>query len=76
LAELRLADVVDIHADAADAALVSLDLMQMGGMSPIRAGVRLHNSALRAVTCAPRVTEYDNCINYHTNATCHICIKG
>jgi hypothetical protein len=28
---LRLADVVDIHADAADMALVDLDLMQMGG---------------------------------------------
>ena len=31
LAELRLADVVDIHPDAADVALVDLDLMQMGG---------------------------------------------
>ena len=31
LAELRLADVVDIHPDAADLALVDLDLMQMGG---------------------------------------------
>jgi hypothetical protein len=26
---LRLADVIDIHADAADVALVDLDLMQM-----------------------------------------------
>jgi hypothetical protein len=28
---LRLADVVDIHAYAADVTLVDLDLMQMGG---------------------------------------------
>jgi hypothetical protein len=35
LAELWLADVVDIDADAADVALVDLDLMQMGcGMRP------------------------------------------
>jgi hypothetical protein len=31
LAELRLADVVDIHPDAANVALVDLDLMQLGG---------------------------------------------
>jgi hypothetical protein len=38
--------------------------------------LRPHISARRAVTCAPRVTGYDNCINHHINATRHIRINA
>jgi hypothetical protein len=53
---LRLADVVDIHADAGDVALVDLDLMQMGGgMRPAtrRAPVVLPEVRTQAVVQRP-----------------------
>jgi hypothetical protein len=122
LAELRLADVVDIHPGAADVALVDLDPMQMGATmrlairrAPIvlpkvraqavvqrpfdRLGVAVHAGPLVAddgfpasqvrragvaaayfsasrTTGVPRVTKYDNCINYHINVTRHVCITA
>ena len=44
---MRLADVVDIHPDAADVALVDLDLMQMGG--------RMRLATRRAPVVLPKV---------------------
>jgi hypothetical protein len=56
LAELRLADVVDIHPDAADAALVDLDLMQMRGrvrLATRRAPIVLPEVQAQAVVKRP-----------------------
>src|ERR1700739_5054909 len=56
LAELRLSDVVDVDPDAADVALVDLDLMQIcGGMSaaPRRAPVVLPEVGAQAVLQRP-----------------------